>query len=426
MKKEKKFLDELEKRLEFVSKRDKTAIVLKYKNIIDEKKENKERIVDILKEIGNVEDVANKEIEEYRKTRNAEYKLNEFFSKFKKNKEDKPKKKKDKKKKQKNKKNIFGWIKTEKKDKKEKKNFFARFKKEKTLKEKIEDKIENITDKKEKKSFFDRFKKKKTFKEKIEDKIEEIQEEENEVVEVAEIVTEKKIFETKEERNKRIALKVIRIVITTILLFIWLWICVVFIASIFAFLDGVKLYGLVIALGGLVLLVLSIIVLINKTVLRIRISRKWSFILTIISIVIIASGIAIFLKQIYKIKVTSDVGEKYNMTKKNNSYNLPNDPDKKVFITFNSNYKTDYIIEYDNTLENKVNVEVKYFECYYDYFVKKDSNNIYISLGLDNRDRLSVYIDDLKEGKIYDNKELERYVVKISMNEKDKERVIIK
>ncbi len=426
MKKEKKFLDELEKRLEFVSKRDKTAIVLKYKNIIDEKKENKERIVDILKEIGNVEDVANKEIEEYRKTRNAEYKLNEFFSKFKKNKEDKPKKKKDKKKKQKNKKNIFGWIKTEKKDKKEKKNFFARFKKEKTLKEKIEDKIENINDKKEKKSFFDRFKKKKTFKEKIEDKIEEIQEEENEVVEVAEIVTEKKIFETKEERNKRIALKVIRIVITTILLFIWLWICVVFIASIFAFLDGVKLYGLVIALGGLVLLVLSIIVLINKTVLRIRISRKWSFILTIISIVIIASGIAIFLKQIYKIKVTSDVGEKYNMTKKNNSYNLPNDPDKKVFITFNSNYKTDYIIEYDNTLENKVNVEVKYFECYYDYFVKKDSNNIYISLGLDNRDRLSVYIDDLKEGKIYDNKELERYVVKISMNEKDKERVIIK
>ena len=64
MKKEKKFLDELEKKLEFISKRDKNAIVLKYKNLIDEKKENKERIVDILKEIGNVDDVANKEIEE--------------------------------------------------------------------------------------------------------------------------------------------------------------------------------------------------------------------------------------------------------------------------------------------------------------------------------------------------------------------------
>ncbi len=422
MKKEKKFLDELEKKLEFISKRDKNAIVLKYKNLIDEKKENKERIVDILKEIGNVDDVANKEIEEYRKTRNAEYKLNKFFSKFKKNKEDKPKKKKEKKNKSNNKKNIFGWIKTEKK---EKNNFLARFKKEKTLKEQVEDKIESITDKKEKKSFFDRFKKKKTLKEKIEEKIEEIQEEENEIVETAEIVTEKKIFETKEERNRRIALKVINIVITTILLFIWLWVCVVFIASVFAFLDGVKLYGLVIALFGLVLLLFAIIVLINKSVLRIKISRKWSFIMILISIVVLAVGIAIFVRQIYKIKVTSDVGEKYNMTKKNNSYNLPSDPDKKVFISFNSNYKTDYIIEYDDTLDNKVNVEVKYFECYYDYFVKKDSNNIYISLGLDNRDRLSVYIDDLKEGKIYDNKELERYVVKISMNENDKERVVI-
>ncbi|MBQ6285697.1 MAG: hypothetical protein IJK67_05290, partial [Bacilli bacterium] len=308
---------------------------------------------------------------------------------------------------------------------KEKKNFFARFKKEKTLKEKVEDKIESVTDKKEKKSFFDRFKKKKTLKEKIEEKIEEIQEEENEIVETAEIVTEKKIFETKEERNRRIALKVINIVITTILLFIWLWVCVVFIASVFAFLDGVKLYGLVIALAGLVLLLFAIIVLINKSVLRIKINRKWSFIMILISIVVLALGIAIFVRQIYKIKVTSDVGEKYNMTKKNNSYNLPSDPDKKVFISFNSNYKTDYIIEYDDTLDNKVNVEVKYFECYYDYFVKKDSNNIYISLGLDNRDRLSVYIDDLKEGKIYDNKELERYVVKISMNENDKERVVI-
>ena len=139
-----------------------------------------------------------------------------------------------------------------------------------------------------------------------------------------------------------------------------------------------------------------------------------------------ACGIAIFVKQVYKIKITSDVGEKYNMTKKNNTYNLPNDPEKKLFITFNSNYDTDYIIEYDNTLENKVGVEVKYFECYYDYFVKKDNNNLYISLGLDNRDRLSVYIDDLKEGKIYDNDELERYVVKISMNEVDKERIVIK
>jgi hypothetical protein len=209
-------------------------------------------------------------------------------------------------------------------------------------------------------------------------------------------------------------------------LFAWLWICVIFIAGCFAFLDGVKLYGMVIALGGLTMLVLSIIIIINGSLFRRKVRRLWPFLAIILFTAVTAAGIALFMKEIQKIKVTSDVTEKYNMTKKSTSYNLPNDPEKKLFITFNSNYNTDYIIEYDKTISDKVNVEVKYFECYYDYFAKKDSNNLYISLGLDNRDRLSVYIDDLKEGKIYDNKELERYVVKITYNEKDKDRIVIK
>ena len=209
-------------------------------------------------------------------------------------------------------------------------------------------------------------------------------------------------------------------------MFVWLVVCVLFIASGFAFLDGVKLYGLVITLGGLTLLILSIIIILNGSLFRRRIRRIWPFLFIILFIAVTAFGIALFVKEISKIKTTSDVTEKYSMTKKSTSYNLPSDPDKKLFVTFNSNYKTDYIIEYDNTMTDKINVEVKYFECYYDYFAKKDINNLYISLGLDKRDRLSVYIDDLKEGKIYDNNELERYVVKISYNEKDKDRIVIK
>ena len=418
MKKDKKYLEELEKKLEFISKRDKRAIVLKYEKIIEERRANKEKITTILKSIGPVSEVAQKEIEEYRKTRNAEYCINRFFSRFKKAEKNTPKEKvsflqklKEKREKKKEEK--------EKKEK-EKVSFIQK------LKEKREKRKEEKA-KKEKKSFFDRFKKEKTLKEKIEDKIEEITEEEpNEIAEVTEIVSEKKLFETKEERIRRIILKTLQVIFTIILMFVWLVVCVLFIASGFAFLDGVKLYGLVITLGGLTLLILSIIIILNGSLFRRRIRRIWPFLFIILFIAVTAFGIALFVKEISKIKTTSDVTEKYSMTKKSTSYNLPSDPDKKLFVTFNSNYKTDYIIEYDNTMTDKINVEVKYFECYYDYFAKKDINNLYISLGLDKRDRLSVYIDDLKEGKIYDNNELERYVVKISYNEKDKDRIVIK
>lgn len=396
MKKEQKYLDELESKLEFVSKRDRNAIILKYKKIIDDRKSNNEKIIKILKDLGPVDIVAENEINEYKKTRSAEYNLNKFFSKFKKKKDNK----KVKKEKVKNKEN-----------KKSKENFLSKLKTKKENKER-----------KSFKNFFSKFKKEKTFKEELKQTVEEVH---DEIGEVAEITTEKKLFETKEERNRRIAIKIITVIVTGILLFIWLWLTVIFIASVFAFLDGVKFYGLIIGLCGLDLLLLFIIILINKSLFNRTIRRKYSFIAIIICIIIIALGVVLGVRQIYNLNITSDVNEKYNMTKKTSSYNLPTDVDRKLFISFNTNYKTEYIIDYDNTLADKVNIEVKYYECYYDYFAKKDTNNVYISLAPDKRDRLSVYIDDFKEGKIYSNKEFERYVVKIIMNEKDKERVVI-
>ena len=213
-------------------------------------------------------------------------------------------------------------------------------------------------------------------------------------------------------------------ILTIILLFIWLWLVIIFMASIFALLDGVKIYGINIALLGIVLLVLTIVILINKSIFRKKISLKWSLIFIISFIVIIAFGITLSLKEISKIKTTHDVSDKYTMTRSFTTYKIPSN-NKPLYITFNSNYKTKYIIEYDESMKGKIGVEVKYYECYYDYFIKKGSDNIYISLKLNKRDRLSVYIDDLKEGKIYDNDELERYTVKITGSKSDIEKVII-
>src|SRR5574344_1498087 len=64
MKKDQKFLNNLEKALGKMSKAKKEEIVLKYRKIIDEELNNKTKIVKILKNIGTPEEVAKRELEE--------------------------------------------------------------------------------------------------------------------------------------------------------------------------------------------------------------------------------------------------------------------------------------------------------------------------------------------------------------------------
>ena len=375
MKKDRKFLIALELNLSKLSKKNRDKIVSKYYDIIEEEKSKKRKITSILKDLGKPEEVAKREIENLKNNNRLKDKIN----------------------------NIINTLKNQFKNKSKK------IKKEKVKKESLISKIKN------------KIKRKDTLKNNIEDIIEESKEE---IVNVSEIVTEKKIFESRSTRVKRIIYKTLGVILTIILLFIWLWLVIVFMASIFALLDGVKLYGINIALLGIVLLVLTIVILINKSIFRKKISLKWSLIFIISFIVIIAFGIALSLKEISKIKTTHDVSDKYTMTRSFTTYKIPSN-NKPLYITFNSNYKTKYIVEYDESMKGKIGVEVKYYECYYDYFIKKGSDNIYISLKLNKRDRLSVYIDDLKEGKIYDNDELERYTVKITGSKNDIEKVII-
>ena len=233
------------------------------------------------------------------------------------------------------------------------------------------------------------------------------------------------MFESKKTRNIRIILKTLGIILIALLLFIWLWVCVVFMASLIAYLDGIKFIGISISLFGLDVLILWIIIMINKVIFKRRNRLFVNLIIIIVSICLIAYGIADTLYKITKIEVVQNVGEKYSMTTKLENFVLPSDKTKKLKINFNSNYDTEYELVYDKTLKDKVKIEVKYYEAYYDYYTTRTSNTVYVSLKLDDRDRLSVYLDDLKEKKIFDNDELSRYTVKISINKNDEERLVI-
>lgn len=404
MKKEKKYLTELESKLKGVSKKKKEEIINKYQEKIRNEKENNKRIVDILKELGTPEEVSKKEIEKLKsnnKMKSLLKNIKEFITKD----IQLPKKEKSKKK---------------KKSKSEKTKYKRRLKyKINKIKDSIRNGFANI--KKSIKTKLSR-KKKDTLKENIIETKEEIVEE---LPNVIESITEKKVFESKGTRIRRTIFKTLGIIITICLLFLWLWATVILMASMFAILDGIKFYGLNIAILGIDILLLIIVILVNKAVLNKKISVKWTIISIVLTLIIIALGITLFIKQVSNIDIVKDVSDKYSMTRKYEKLNLPSNIDKKMYISFNTNYDTQYIVEYDNTLENKFTIETKYYESYYDYYMKKNSNDVYVSLSVDFRDRLSVYLENLKENKIYDKNELSRYIVKITMNERDKERIII-
>ena len=395
MKKEKKFLNDLENKLSGISKKDRDKIIEKYRNIIHEEKSNNKRIIDILKEIGSTEEVANKEIGLLK----SNNKIKSLFKKI----------------------HIFTtkdiqFTKKEKKEKKEKKKKKKKSKSEKTkVKRRLKYKFNKLKEK-------FTFKKKDTLKENIIETKEEVKEE---LPNIVESITEKKIFESKGKRIRRIIFRTLGTLLIICLLFIWLWVTVLLMSSMFAILDGIKYYGFNIALFGIDLLLLIIVILVNKLILGKKISIKWTLISVILTLIIIACGISLFMKQISKIDIVKDVSDKYTMTRKYEKISLPSNLDKVTRISFNSHYDTKYTIEYDNTLDNKITIETKYYESYYDYYMKKNVNDIYVSLSLDYRDRLSVYLENLKDNKIYDKNELSRYTVKITMNERDKDRVII-
>ena len=414
MKKDKKFLLDLENELKGISKKKRDAIVLKYRNLIDEELSKKGKIREILKNIGTPASVAEKELAELKgnKINIKEILLNIVNSM----------------------KNIFVKIGTTTK------NFCIKFykgitkdiqfksKKDKKKTVKKKEKVQKKKDNKFKDKFLNIFKKKKQ-KTIVEEVVEDVEETFEDVVEevndVAELVTSKPIFMSKEQRRKNLIVKILGLTLVTIMILIWLWIDILLVASLFAFLDGVKLLGVSVTLFGLSVLVLWIIVMLNKIIFKRKNHFRVNLIITLSSVFVIAVGIGLTLYQLSKIEEVSDVTQKYTMSTKVETYNLPSNEDK-VYIEFNTNYDTQYMVKYDDKLNGKFKIEVKYFENYYDYHIKKTSNNIYVSLSKDTRDRISSYINDFKENKIYKEEELQRYVVKISINEKDYQRLVIK
>ncbi len=417
MKKDKKFLNTLYNNLNCLSNKKKKEIINKYQEFIKKEKESGKNIINILKELGNPKDVALKEIEKEKASSFSLFKNNNF-SKFKdfliKDRKIEIKKK-DKENKVKDKVHVV-----------------------KTTNELSNDINKDIKVKKNNKINKNiRLFKMKCKIDKVKGNIEESKEEiinisdgvssdfREEFSNIVSTISDKKFFENKKSRRKRIFISVISFLILAFVLFIFLCVNIMFLASLFAFLDGVRLIGLNIALFGLNVLVFWLFIMLNKLIFKKKNNYKLNLIIIISSTIIIALGITLIFYKIYHTQEIQDVSDKYSMTSVYDKLDLPKNKSKKFYITFNANYKNDYVIEYDENLKDQVKLEIKYYENYYDYYVKKSNNSIYISLKIDDRDRISSYISDFKEEKIYSSNELSRYTIKITINENDKDRLEI-
>ena len=413
MKKDKKFLEELASFLE--ESKHKDEIVSKYESFIKSEKESGKKIKDIIKSLGDPKELAEKELLVFKdEKKNIFDSIKNIFKS----------KKKEEKKKEENKPNLITRLKSRLNKSKDNKN--TKVKKEKK-------------DKKDKTSFKEKLNKFKTFitkdltakkERKITDSpkeiVEEVKEEVNDKIsDVAEIVSEKHIFESKAQRTKRIVLRTLGIILTCLLVFMWLWVTVIFFASLFAYLDGIKFKGIILGLFGLDALVLWIVVMINRAIFRKKMSLRLNLIIVFVSVALIALGSVMAFREIKEIDYVQDVSEKYAMTRKLETFDLPKEANEKFIITFNSNYNTQYVIKHDKNIKGKVKIETRYYEVYYDYYTKASMNGVYVSLKLDDRDRFSVYLDDIKEGKIYDNDELSRYTVKITVNPNEADKIAI-
>lgn len=435
MKKDKKFLEELEACLGKTKYKD--EIISKYDNLIKSEKANGKKIKYILKDLGEPSEIAKLELESYKANKSNIFKsMKEKFASFKlkkNNKEKKEKEKKNKKKENKEKKNIFASLKEKFSNKKEKKvKEDKKEKKEKKVKEEKNKDKKKVTFKERLAKFKEVItrdltkKKERKITDTPKEIVEEVKEEvKDKISDVSEVVSETHIFETKAQRRKRIILKTLGIILTCLLAFLWLWVSVIFFASLFAYLDGVKFKGIIITAFSVDLLVFWIVIMVNRAIFKKKMSVKLNIIITFVLLALIALGVVLTFKEIKDIDYVQDVSDKYTMTRKLETYDLPKEVNEKYIITFNSNYNTQYVIKHDKNIKGKVKIETRYYECYYDYYVKTNVNGVYISLKLDDRDRFSVYLDDIKEGKIYDNDELSRYTVKISVNPDEANKIAI-
>ena len=235
------------------------------------------------------------------------------------------------------------------------------------------------------------------------------------------ITKNKKIkqFNVVSQKIKRISLYIL--VVPSMLLVVGL--TILFIMSCFFYLDGLKIKGIPVACLGLLIFGGILYTTLRNKILRKEKSIFYSFFLYLVPIIIIGIGLGSVYHDVKDYDFILDVDSKYSMKTVEFEYDIPEAEDFKIY--FNTNYGTAPTYKVDKKLKNKVKIEITYYKDYYELNNLYDSTSTYISLGASNRRKLAIFLENIKDNRIYSMDELERYEVVIYTNEKDANRVVV-
>lgn len=228
-----------------------------------------------------------------------------------------------------------------------------------------------------------------------------------------------KQFNVVSQKIKRISLYIL--VVPSMLLVVGL--TILFIMSCFFYLDGLRIKGIPVACFGLLVFSGILYTTLRNKILRKEKSIFYSFFLYLVPIAIIGIGLGSVYHDVKDYEVILDVDSKYSMKTVEFEYDIPEAEDFKIY--FNTNYGTAATYKVDKKLKNKVKIEITYYKDYYELNNSYDSTSTYISLGASNRRKLAIFLENIKDNRIYSMDELERYEVVIYTNEKDANKVLV-
>lgn len=365
----KRFLQLLESKLSILNEQEKTKILANYEKMIDKRVKNGEKESAVIKSFGKIDELANKIIDSL-KNNNSKKVLNTLKN-------------------LRSKTGLFF------------KNSFNNIKNKLTKKSKKEEKSQTVEIVKTP--------------EKVENPIV-IESTKSEPIEI----------EIKEE-VKKIELKLsLKYKIYGLLLsFSLVFFIILFLIASIGVLDGTVFLGIDLTIATFLFFIYIAINLWYKKVFSKSINYKKIFYMIIINLILCGLSIGFTVFTYYRYEEVDDVSNYYVMAKEIKNFDLPVDETIKYYLDFNSNYKSKYRISYDDTLDNDIKVEVNYYRNYYKLNYKVYRNSLYVSFHKSFRNSLSTFLEGIRDRKIYNKNELQRYTITIYMNSKDKDRIII-
>lgn len=211
-----------------------------------------------------------------------------------------------------------------------------------------------------------------------------------------------------------IILPVMLLVVTTMMLFIM---------SCFLYLDGLRVKGIPVLFFGLLIFMCVLYTTIRNKLLNKQNSIFYSFFIYLIPLLIMGAGLGTIYDDVKDFEFVNNVNSKYTMKTTEYEYDLPDSGEYK--ISFNTNYDTNVVIRENKKISGVVRVELTYYKDYYDINRSYDKYGTYISLDVPLRRKISTFLENVRENKIFSFEELERYEVVVYINPKDMKKVVI-